>query len=300
MIYRRPSLFWPIILIGVGVIFLLYNMGLITGNPWPMIFNLWPVLLIVIGLDVLLGRRSAAGSIVSAVLALLVVAGAIWLLAARPNLPFLLGGELKTERIQYTLGDIQSASVSLDYTGGENQLRALGDSNNLIEGDLSYYGALDFNATDSGERAHVRINTSYLCVFCSSGGGEKWDIRLNTRPLYDLDIDIGSGDTLLDLSRLNLTDSRIDMGSGSVEVRLPATGKFRVDVDGGSGSLRIRVPRAMAVRVEIDQDSGTFDAGRLQSVGRDTYETEDFDIAENAVSLIIEMGSGSVTIEDSE
>ena len=28
----RPSLFWPIVLIGVGVIFLLSNLGVITSN----------------------------------------------------------------------------------------------------------------------------------------------------------------------------------------------------------------------------------------------------------------------------
>ena len=34
---RGPDLFWPIILIGAGVIFLLANLGVITGNPWPII-----------------------------------------------------------------------------------------------------------------------------------------------------------------------------------------------------------------------------------------------------------------------
>ncbi len=39
----RPDLFWPIILIGAGVIFLLANLGVIPSNPWPLIWNLWPV-----------------------------------------------------------------------------------------------------------------------------------------------------------------------------------------------------------------------------------------------------------------
>ena len=49
--YRTgPRLFWPIILIGVGVIFLLNNLGVITGSPWEVIWRLWPVLLIALGL----------------------------------------------------------------------------------------------------------------------------------------------------------------------------------------------------------------------------------------------------------
>ncbi len=60
---RGPDLFWPIILIGAGVIFLLANLGIIPSNPWPLIWNLWPVILIVIGLDILLGRRSLLGGL---------------------------------------------------------------------------------------------------------------------------------------------------------------------------------------------------------------------------------------------
>ena len=67
--YRRgPDLFWPIILIGAGIIFLLSNLGVITGNPWPILWNLWPVLLIVIGLDILFGRRSMLGGLIGAAL----------------------------------------------------------------------------------------------------------------------------------------------------------------------------------------------------------------------------------------
>ena len=47
---RGVRLFWPIILIGVGSILLLSNLGVITGNPWTIILQLWPVLLIAGGL----------------------------------------------------------------------------------------------------------------------------------------------------------------------------------------------------------------------------------------------------------
>ena len=48
--YRTgPRLFWPIILIGVGVILLLNNLGVIMGSPWEVIWRLWPVLLIALG-----------------------------------------------------------------------------------------------------------------------------------------------------------------------------------------------------------------------------------------------------------
>jgi len=303
---HRPSLFWPIVLIGVGLILLLSNMGVITGNPWPVVLNLWPVLLIVAGLDILLGRRTPAGAIVGALLGLALVAFVLWVLVARPNLPGLNIGslDLQTVRLEYPLKDIRSADVAIDFAGGENRLYALGDSTQLIDGDLRYYGVLDFRATDSAGQATVRVNTSFSCFLCSFGGEERWDIGLNSRAEYSLNIDLGSGSSDLDLSRLSLSSGEIDMGSGSTDVALPATGRFTLRLQGGSGSLRIQASRDVALRVEIDRGSGGFHAGsRLRLISEssrdnEVYETEGFGSAGSAITLIIDGGSGSITIED--
>ncbi len=54
---RYRSLFWPVILVGVGVIWLLSNLGYVTPANLSEIWRLWPLLLIAAGLDMLLGRR---------------------------------------------------------------------------------------------------------------------------------------------------------------------------------------------------------------------------------------------------
>jgi hypothetical protein len=302
MYYRRPSLFWPIILIGVGVIFLLSNAGVITGNPWPIIANLWPVLLIVIGLDILFGRRSAAGSVISAVLALVVVGGVIALLVVGPNLNlpgFSFGGELKHESVAYPLKEIRSANAQINFSTGRNQLGALGDSSNLIEGDISHYGELEFNVSESGSQADVRVGVRGSVNVIGFQTPERWDVRLNPKISYDLTLGLGAGEATLDLSRFKLTGGRIDVGVGSAELRLPSTGRFSLRVNGGVGSLRIVVPRDMAVSAEVNTGIGSFNPGsRLRALGRDTYETDGFGSAENAITLNVDVGVGSVTILD--
>ena len=105
--YRR-SLVGPVILIGFGVILLLNNLGLLSWTIWDTLFRLWPVILIAIGLDILIGRRSLWGSLLSAALVLAIFGGAIWLFASRPA-----GGEaVTTEQISQPLG----GDVSLDGT----------------------------------------------------------------------------------------------------------------------------------------------------------------------------------------
>ena len=52
--FYHGGLFWPVILITVGVLFLLRNFNVLTGDVGGTLLKLWPVLLILIGLDSLL------------------------------------------------------------------------------------------------------------------------------------------------------------------------------------------------------------------------------------------------------
>ena len=58
---ERPSLFWPLMLIAVGIIFLLRNSGNLQGDAWDTLLRLWPLLLVAIGLDGIWQRRGLAG-----------------------------------------------------------------------------------------------------------------------------------------------------------------------------------------------------------------------------------------------
>lgn len=71
---RRRSFFGPILLITIGLIFLGNNLGLIPGEGWEMIWRLWPILLIIAGLNDLVRREGIAWPI------LLIGAGVFFLL----------------------------------------------------------------------------------------------------------------------------------------------------------------------------------------------------------------------------
>lgn len=304
MVYRRPSLFWPIILIGAGAILLLSNLHIITGNPWGVIWRLWPLLLIAIGLDILFGRRSVAGSIVGGVLGLAVVGVVLWVLIAQPALPGLtFSGNLQTQHIQYPLGGVQSASVSIGFATGTNELKALSDSSNLIEGDLSYYGSIDFTPSSSGSQANVRLNESSTNVAFPFFGdsSERWSVGLNPQVAYDLDLNMGVGNSTIDLSKLSVTGGKINVGVGQVEVWLPSSGRSTLHIDGGVGNLKIHLSGRAGVHVDLNSGLGSFNAGsRLRSIGDNVYETDGFASAGDQITLDINAGVGSINVIDSE
>ena len=59
----RRSVFIPVILIIVGVVLLLINFGIVSGGAWDIIFRLWPVLLIALGLDSAIKGEGLVGPI---------------------------------------------------------------------------------------------------------------------------------------------------------------------------------------------------------------------------------------------
>jgi len=69
---EHVDLFWPILMIGVGVTAILYELGLIPADNLWMMLNLWPLLLIVGGVGLIFRSRSPW---VGAILGILVVAG---------------------------------------------------------------------------------------------------------------------------------------------------------------------------------------------------------------------------------
>ena len=71
------SFFWPVLMLGAGVIWLLINMNIISTENLRILYDLWPILLIIAGLDVLFSRKLA---FIGALLALLAITAVIYVL----------------------------------------------------------------------------------------------------------------------------------------------------------------------------------------------------------------------------
>src|SRR2546427_11206956 len=83
------SRFWPGILILVGVFALLVNVGFVPVERLDRLVDLWPLILIVIGLELIV-RRNLQGTnaeIAAALIVLLAIGGAAAYVALGPSIP---------------------------------------------------------------------------------------------------------------------------------------------------------------------------------------------------------------------
>jgi hypothetical protein len=304
---RPPSLFWPLVLIGAGVILLLSNLGYLPWQSWNILWRLWPLLLVAIGIDLLIGRRSMVGVIVSTLLILLLIGSAVAVLFFAQNIPAWVElaqpVELRTEHVEYPLADVERASATIDWTSAPGYLSALRDSPNLIEGDVTYRGQLIFDVDVRGDRADVKLDSHYTGPWFGpfdfgERAEERWDVKLSPNVPLDLTFDAGSGPCDFDLTGLQVSDLFLDAGSGPIDLALPSESTFEVRMDGGSGP----VAESVGARVVLDSGSGPFrpdERFRLVEGERNrdgVWETDNFRTAEHTILLEIDQGSGPISI----
>ena len=295
---RGVSLVGPIILIGLGIVFLLNNLGMLDWNVWDVIFRLWPVLIIAAGLEILLGRRSALGSLVALALTLALVIGLLWLFGSG-----IVGQPAETETIRQTLGEATQAEVTIAPAVGTLHVESLSESANLAEGTVHLSSgerlARDFVLDDETAEFTLRSEGNTYGPFTGTWGDERaWDLSLNPDVPLELDVSLAVGQSEVDLTGLMVSDLDVSMAVGQTTVILPDEGDFRMDVEGAIGQIIVVVPEGMAARVRLDTALVGRQVPDEYRRGGDVYTSPGYESAENRVDLEVDLAIGSVTIRN--
>lgn len=256
---RYRSIFWPVLLIGFGIIWLMVNLGLLPGWSWGSLWRLWPLFLIAIGLDLLIARRSA---IVGALVALATLALVVVLILAGGLLGYSANrAEVITEQFSEPIGQAESAAIVLDLSVGPAMIYALDDADLLLEAEVTHIGEIDFTVTGTREKT-IRLDEQNVNIdagwfdFIDQDQLE-WDIGISPLIPLDLEIEGGVGDTELDLTELLLKTVELDVGVGDVVLSLPAADDlYEVRIDGGVGETEVEIERGANLMLTINGSVG--------------------------------------------
>ncbi len=327
------SLFWPVLLISLGLVFLLGNLGMIGVQNIMALLRMWPLLLILVGLDLLVGRRSA---FIGALIGLGAVALAGFILLAGPSLGLAGEWEAKSFNRQIPLDGTETAFVTLDLSVGESHLHSLTDSPNLMETDIVYMGSeIVMNVSGEAKKnislsptTHLDFNGPFHflgLLIDKDNTGPRWDIGLNPRVPIELDINGGLGNATIDLQDIWLRSLYLDAGAGAFDLTLPATeaaysaeikggvGALRITIvegadltlrlEGGAGTVTIDVPDEAAVHIDVTGGLTTvtmprhFQKVREGDLQGGTWETEGFGGADRQIDILFRGALGTLTVE---
>jgi hypothetical protein len=306
---RRRSVVGPAILIGLGLLFLGQNMGLLSGDVWFTLWRFWPVLLILGGVELIFGRSNWASAVVVA-LVLLVVGAAVVLPSTAVRLPWInvtasaaVPGPGAVDRVVEPLDGASKATIELRHSAGRLTVAGLpAGSPLLIDAELP-------RRTDSPVDQRIRRNGAEVDVLLrdperrsypifANSYVEHWQVYLSPSVATSLKVDTGASAFDLDLRPLRITDLQIKTGASGVKVQLPeAAGRTQARIKAGAAGVEVVVPQGVAARIStkgglagIDIDEGRFPRSGSY------YLSPDYNTAQNRVDLEIDAGVSGVTV----
>jgi hypothetical protein len=293
---HRGGLVGPLLLIGIGVIFLLHRMDLLTVNFWDLIFRLWPILLIAVGIDLLIARRSIWGSLLALILIIAVMLGGFYLLGVQP------GTSLTAETIRESLGEATEAELSVNPGIGFLRIHALDVGvRDLIDGRIQTASrerlAKEIDRESDVVEITLRSSDGWWFPTVGAWGEDRlWDLGLNPAVAWDLDLDLGLGRHDLQLGGLNLTSLKLNMGIGQNTITLPEEGNFRGRIEGAIGETVLIIPEGMAVRLRLSTGLASRQVPAAFIQQGDVYTSPGFESAENRAELEIDQAIGSIRV----
>jgi hypothetical protein len=262
---RNGAAFWAIVLIGVGAVFLLQNLGILRVG-WGMI---WPVILILFGAFMLLGSFGRRGSTES-----------------RSSSVPLEGAREANVRIHQGAGRL--------VIGPSSDLMAL--VNNTFDGEIEQSVRRD------GDRLEVKLRQEHDWTFWMwpwnwGGTGWHWTVNLNRDVPLSLEVKPGASQSEIDLRDLKVKSFRLDTGASTVDLTVPASGQVTGRVKAGASTIRIRVPDGVAARVRASLGAATLHVrGNRFPMSGGLYQSPEFDTAANRIDLDIDAGAATIDI----
>jgi hypothetical protein len=290
-----------VVLIGLGVAFLLSNLGVITFNWWAL-WRLWPIFLILIGLDIVLGRTTI-GSIIAAMIGLAVVVGMIyWVGTTEPMAPRPSGQSITRDIDQIELGDVDRLEAYVDIGAASATIDGLSDSRYVVDGTYTTDEniTLQVDYERHGSRGDLSISQEGPDFWFPTGTGYigELDLGITESIPVALKVDTGVGSLNMDLTGVDLDSLSIDGGAGEVVVVLPDEGLYEVDISSGVGRVDLTVPAGQEARVEVDGGlTGINLSERFRKVGDDKWETRSYSEGSGLV-ISIDSGVGNIDIHE--
>jgi hypothetical protein len=309
---RYKHLFWAIILISVGILFILNNLGIISFT-WYTIWRLWPLIFILWGIAILPVRDIVKFTLLGGLMLVtaLVISklpdkspwplhfhhhGNSWNLDALDNDDESDTRNFKDQKLSVPFDSLAVKGIlDLDAAAGNFNLSdttadflsfsKTGDIGNyeLTSSDKAGTKDISLKLTDSHSSGTVKEN--------------KVVILLNSKPSWTLNFNIGAADMNLDLSRFRIDTATFDAGASSMDIRLGDLNPVStLTFNAGASSIDIRIPKTAGCQVSSESFLVSKDFEGFSKKGDHIYQTANFSTSKSKIYITIKTAVSSIDI----
>ncbi len=316
---NRDLLGWGVFLIVLGSVPLAVRAGYLDSDLVRRAWELWPLILVGIGLGLMLRRTRAAivGGLVVAVTFGLIGGSllAVGIGGAITSCGVGVGSGAGTP-FETRTGSLDAAgTVTLALDCGELKVSpATGSAWSLTGNDEDGKGPDIQSAND-----RLRVRSPDRSGVALTRRGDRWQVALPADPSLRLDVSLNAGSATLDLAGMHVPTVNLSVNAGEIRADLSRAAQVgQLDASANAGSLRISLPAAsvtgsisanagsvalcapsdVGLRFRGSDDplsSNNFGSRGLVQNGR-TWTTPGFDAATIRIDLAVSANLGSITL----
>lgn len=276
------------------------NFSSLIGQIIGGILDLWPLILIILGINIIFKKESLNSILWLLFLLVLVVYSLFVIQDDNLSRPFNIvdqgfNNSIGEEIVTMDMDDsVEKGRLHLDIGATNFQVNFTDDY--LIN--LVQDGSFDYR-TDNKEGIE-NIFLSNESNFLKRNTSRRFQIDLNKDIPWDFHMDIGAGSGELNLQEIRVEEIDLDMGAGNLEIFFGDKGeKIFIDVDAGASKIRFKIPKDVGLKIDYQGglNSTNFDDLALINLGNGSYISEDFNSSTTKFEIDLDMGVGSFYID---
>ncbi|MGV3761131.1 LiaI-LiaF-like domain-containing protein [Parapedobacter sp.] len=313
---NKEKLSWGLILLFVGGVLLLDNLDVIDFY-WRSVFSMWPVILIIIGVNLLVPKKGIGNAIsivvTVAALAFLAFRGTFpphgnwwmfdhndWKSERRISSPSREAGELSNGVFTHAY-DNSITTANLHIKGGAVEYEIKGLTDELFHAEAtSTIGGHQLETTTNGSNADLTFSMrdTKKGDWNMRDGENRAEIRLNRNPEWRISLDMGAGAAEFDLTPYKVASLSFNGGAASFEAKLGTPlEETIITAESGVASVEIEIPRAAACKIIIKSGLSSKDFPGFTKQADGSYTTEGYEGASNRFLINLKGGLSSFAVK---
>lgn len=301
---KTDKIVWGLTLVFVGAILLLDNFNIIDFY-WGSVWQFWPLVLILIGINMVFGRNKSKpwSSTVIIALSCLVLGFIAYMGIYR--------ADRSESRWSWSFDDEEEAKALSSGTFSEAMPAGTRYAELHIKGGATRYVLQD----STSQLFEAEVKRSYgkfslqkisrdsveILNFNMKGKGENIDLdeldensarmRMNTRPIWRIFFEMGAGEADFDLSPYQVEQLQVKGGAASFDMKLgvPRT-QTEVTVEAGMAEVKLNIPESVGCKISIKSGLSDQDFEGFEKQEDGTYLSPGY--AQSAKKINIQLKGG--------
>ncbi len=300
---KTSHVFWGTLFIAFGLLVLVNNFTSILMD-WSLIWKLWPLVIILLGISIVIKHKGSKGLIAG--IAALILALAIFgtfktaFYIADNDFEISLGGKAEFSANDYNESyDDMITTATLNFDGGAGKFILQDTTDNLVYfktiGSKDNYRLTRF---DNDNHSEINFDMKDAKIIFGKNYKNRVDLTLNPIPVWNLNFDVGAASIELDLKKFKVKDVTVDMGAASLELTMSSLlDTTNISIDAGASDININIPEDAGCEITTDAALSSKHFPGFNETNSGNYRSSNYDESKQKVFIDIECGVSSISVK---